>query len=76
METAKIDVLSLLKQRVRPEFLNRLDEIIVFKRLTRSNIEKITRIMVKRLIKTLQQNKQITMYELSYIYTHFVICTT
>ena len=38
-----------LKKYFRPEFLNRLDEIIVFKHLTRSNIIKISEIMIKQL---------------------------
>lgn len=38
-----------LKKYFRPEFLNRLDEIIIFKHLTRSDIKKISEIMIKQL---------------------------
>ena len=38
-----------LKKYFRPEFLNRLDEIIIFKHLTRSDIKDISEIMIKQL---------------------------
>ena len=40
-EAAKTEVLTLLKQTVRPEFINRIDDIVLFTPLTKSNIEKI-----------------------------------
>ena len=40
-EAAKTEVLALLKQTVRPEFINRIDDIVLFTPLTKSNIEKI-----------------------------------
>jgi ATP-dependent Clp protease ATP-binding subunit ClpC len=39
-----------LKQYFKPEFLNRLDEIIVFQQLTQTDVRKITDIMIKQLI--------------------------
>ena len=60
METAKIDVLSLLKQRVRPEFLNRIDDIIMFSPLTKSNIKEIVKIQLRGVTKMLS-NQSITM---------------
>ncbi len=45
-EKTKSEVMSELKKLFRPEFLNRLDEIIVFKKLDESSIEKITRLML------------------------------
>ena len=53
IETAKLDVLSLLKQSVRPEFLNRIDDIIMFTPLTRENILDIVRLQLKGLTKML-----------------------
>ncbi len=47
----KEKVLSELKNVFRPEFLNRVDETIVFHKLTRENIEKITRILISSLEK-------------------------
>jgi len=47
----KDKVLSELKNVFRPEFLNRVDETIVFHKLTRENIEKITRILISSLEK-------------------------
>ncbi|MPN47025.1 ATP-dependent Clp protease ATP-binding subunit ClpC [bioreactor metagenome] len=49
----KNDVLSELKKTFRPEFLNRIDDIIVFSKLTREGIEKITAIMLKEITKRL-----------------------
>lgn len=46
-EKTKSEVMSELKKLFRPEFLNRLDEIIVFKKLTEESVEKITRLMLK-----------------------------
>ena len=42
-----------LKQFFRPEFLNRIDEIIVFERLTKANVGEIAEIMINDLIKRL-----------------------
>ncbi len=48
-EKIKSSVLGELKKAFRPELLNRIDEIIVFKKLSRENIEDITKIMLKNL---------------------------
>lgn len=45
-EKTKEQVMSELKKIFRPEFLNRLDEIIVFKKLSVESVEKITRLML------------------------------
>ncbi len=60
MEAAKIDVLGLLKQSVRPEFLNRIDDIIMFSPLTKSNIRKIVSLQLKQVSKMLKE-QQITL---------------
>jgi ATP-dependent Clp protease ATP-binding subunit ClpB len=56
MEAAKLDVLAVLKQKVRPEFLNRIDDTIMFTPLTKSNISAIVDLQLKGLQKML--NKQ------------------
>ncbi len=48
-ETTRIEVLELLKQNIRPEFLNRIDEQILFLPLTRSNVAEIVQIQLKAL---------------------------
>ena len=48
----------MLKSFFKPEFINRLDEVIVFKPLLQEHIKKIADIQIKRLQKRLQ-NKQI-----------------
>jgi len=53
MEGAKVEVLALLKQTVRPEFLNRIDDIIMFTPLTEKNIKKIVGLQLKGLTKML-----------------------
>ncbi|MFI2743245.1 ATP-dependent chaperone ClpB [Zhouia sp. PK063] len=50
-EAAKIEVLGLLRQSVRPEFLNRIDDIVMFTPLTQSNIEQIVRLQLKSVSK-------------------------
>ena len=47
-------VLSELKQVFRPEFLNRVDDIIVFNKLTKDEIEQIARLMLNTLQKRLE----------------------
>lgn len=47
IERAKIDVLGLLKQTVRPEFLNRIDDIVMFTPLTEKHIRDIVRQQLK-----------------------------
>jgi ATP-dependent Clp protease ATP-binding subunit ClpB len=53
METAKIEVLGLLKQSVRPEFLNRIDDIIMFTPLSKSDITEIVGLQLKGVTKML-----------------------
>ncbi len=50
-ERVKTAVLGELKQTFRPEFLNRVDEIIVFNKLTGEDIKKICRIMLAEITK-------------------------
>ena len=53
MESAKVDVLGLLKQTVRPEFLNRIDDIVMFSPLTRKDIRQIVSLQLKGVKKML-----------------------
>jgi len=50
------EVLGLLKQTIRPEFLNRIDEIIMFKPLTKDEIKQIVRLQLENTQKMLEQN--------------------
>ncbi|MFZ4679796.1 MAG: ATP-dependent chaperone ClpB [Flavobacterium sp.] len=52
-EVAKVEVLGLLKQTVRPEFINRIDEIVMFTPLTNANIKEIVGLQLKSVIKML-----------------------
>ena len=52
----KESVLSELKQAFRPEFLNRIDEIIVFRKLTKDDIKQIAGMMLKTLSARLEEN--------------------
>jgi ATP-dependent Clp protease ATP-binding subunit ClpB len=56
---AKEGVMGVLKKNVRPEFLNRIDDIVMFSPLTQSNINEIVHIQLKQLQKQLL-NQQIT----------------
>jgi len=53
MEGAKVEVLALLKQTVRPEFLNRIDDIIMFTPLSKQDIHKIVELQLKGVSKML-----------------------
>jgi ATP-dependent Clp protease ATP-binding subunit ClpB len=58
-ELAKEGVLNALKQQVKPEFLNRIDDIVMFSPLTKEHIKEIVKIQMKQLQKQLNE-KQIT----------------
>jgi ATP-dependent Clp protease ATP-binding subunit ClpB len=45
-EKAKIEVMELLRQTIRPEFLNRVDEVIMFTPLTMTNVKQIVQIQL------------------------------
>lgn len=53
VEETKDEVLNLLKQTVRPEFINRIDEIIMFTPLSESNIKQIVSLQLKSVFKML-----------------------
>ena len=59
-EAAKVEVLGLLKQTVRPEFINRIDEIVLFTPLTNADIRNIVSIQLKGVTKMLA-HQQITL---------------
>lgn len=53
IETTKVEVFDLLKDNLRPEFLNRIDEKIMFLPLSRSEIKEIAVLMIRKLTKNL-----------------------
>ncbi|MDX1602243.1 MAG: ATP-dependent chaperone ClpB [Salinimicrobium sediminis] len=53
MESAKTEVLALLKQSVRPEFINRIDDIVMFTPLTKKDIKAIVGLQLKSVTKML-----------------------
>lgn len=56
IESTKNEVLELLKQKVRPEFLNRIDEIIMFTPLNEKEIKQIVGIQIRSIKKLLEKN--------------------
>ena len=56
-EAAKIEVLGLLKQTVRPEFLNRIDDILLFNPLNKAAIHQIVKLQFDELKKRIDQQK-------------------
>jgi ATP-dependent Clp protease ATP-binding subunit ClpB len=52
----KREVFDLLKKTIRPEFLNRIDEIIMFAPLTREDVEEIVKLQFKQVEKLLADN--------------------
>lgn len=53
LEVSKREVLELLRQSVRPEFINRIDDIVMFTPLTRKNIREIVSLQLKNVKKML-----------------------
>ncbi|MBK8290396.1 MAG: ATP-dependent chaperone ClpB [Flammeovirgaceae bacterium] len=56
VEGTKDEVLGLLKKSVRPEFINRIDEIIMFRPLSRADIRKVVEIQFKLIQKRLMES--------------------
>ncbi len=57
LEETRSEVLELLKKTIRPEFLNRIDETVVFTPLSEKNIQDIVRIQLKDIQKRLVANE-------------------
>ena len=56
-EETKKEVMKELKHELRPEFINRIDEIIVFHKLSDTDIKKIAQIMLKQVENRLKEQK-------------------
>lgn len=56
-EKIKKKVMDEVKKTFKPEFLNRIDDIIVFDRLTNENIKDIAKLMLKSLVERLKANE-------------------
>lgn len=56
IETTKGQVIEMLKQTIRPEFLNRIDEIIMFTPLNEKEIEEIVGLQIHSIQKMLERN--------------------
>ena len=56
-ENTKKDVMGELKKQFRPEFINRIDEIIVFHKLNDEDIKQIINIMLKQVQNRLKENE-------------------
>src|SRR3546814_760890 len=57
VEEVREQVLDVVRSRFRPEFLNRLDEMLIFRRLTREQMDVIVDIQIERLQKLLDDRK-------------------
>ncbi|MBN8864505.1 MAG: ATP-dependent chaperone ClpB [Sphingobacteriales bacterium] len=69
-EKAKLEVMNLLRQTIRPEFLNRVDEIIMFQPLLKKEIMGIVKIQLENLKKLVAQSGiqlQFSNYALEYL---------
>ncbi len=53
LEETRNQLMELLRKTIRPEFLNRIDETIIFTPLTRENINKVVRLQFEQVIKRL-----------------------
>ncbi|MBR1769830.1 MAG: AAA family ATPase [Bacteroidales bacterium] len=56
-QEAQTKVRELLKKSIRPEFLNRIDEIVVFRPLFAEEIREIVKLQMQRLLNTLKEKK-------------------
>lgn len=73
VEKTKAEVMALLKQTIRPEFLNRIDEVIMFRPLMKNEIRGIIEIQLSNLKHMLEENGvqlNFTEYALEYLAEH------
>ena len=56
VEETKNEVMNMLKKTIRPEFLNRIDETIMFLPLNKAEIEQIVRLQIKGIQRMLEEN--------------------
>jgi ATP-dependent Clp protease ATP-binding subunit ClpB len=56
IEDTRFEVMDLLKKTIRPEFLNRIDEVIMFKPLSKAEINDIVKLLFETVRKTLAKN--------------------
>ena len=56
MEKTKEEIMNLLRQRIRPEFLNRIDEVVMFKPLDLTQVREIVKLQLNLLAQTLEKN--------------------
>ena len=56
IEETKNHLMEMLKKSIRPEFLNRIDESIIFTPLNRNEIEQIVRLQVSSIVERLREN--------------------
>ena len=57
LDKTKAEVNELLRQTIRPEFLNRIDEIIMFSPLTRKHVAKIVNIQFGKVVEQMSKQK-------------------
>ena len=70
VETTKDEVMNLLRQTIRPEFLNRIDEVILFEPLMKKEIRGIVAIQLNNLKKLVAENGiqlEFTEYAIAYL---------
>ena len=70
VEQTRLEVMDLLRQTIRPEFLNRVDEVIMFQPLLKTEIKGIIRIQLDNLSRMLRKNGvdlRFTDYTLDYL---------
>ena len=56
VEETKAEVMNMLEKTIRPEFLNRIDETIMFQPLNKNEIEQIVRLQINGIKKMLEEN--------------------
>ena len=62
VERTKAEVVELMKQQLKPEFVNRIDEIVMFEPLSRSQVEKIVDIQLRVVASMLRNNDMELIY--------------
>jgi len=67
IESAKPEVFELLKKSIRPEFLNRIDKVVIFNPLSKKDIKKIVELELDKLIRRVKKHNNLELQTLDSI---------
>jgi ATP-dependent Clp protease ATP-binding subunit ClpB len=72
VEKVESEVMAVVRRHFRPEFLNRIDEIVIFNPLDETMLKDIVKLQVHQLVKLVAEEKRITLHIDEKVYNHLL----